>query len=82
MSKTYPLSYLIKPVVSMIFLKRYEILSSELSVTKNCNRLLSERNVQLERNAVDNAQYHRHESRGINPVPTSNSDQVLAKHSP
>ena len=33
--------------------------SSELTVSKNCNRLLSERIVQLERNAVNNAQYHR-----------------------
>ena len=44
------------------FLRRYEILSSELSVTKNCNRLLSQRIVQLERNTVNNAQYHRRES--------------------
>ena len=29
------------------FLRRYEILSSKLSVSKNCNRLLSERIVQL-----------------------------------
>ena len=41
------------------FLRRHEILSSELTVSKNCNRLLSERIVQLERNAVNNAQYHR-----------------------
>ena len=36
------------------FLRRYEILSSELSVTKNCNHLLSERVNQLERNVVNN----------------------------
>ena len=35
------------------FLRRYEILSSELTVSKSCNRLLSERIVQLERNAVN-----------------------------
>ena len=40
------------------FLRRYEILNSELTVSKNCNRLLTERIVQLERNAVSNAQYH------------------------
>ena len=37
------------------FLRRYEIPSSELSVTKNCNYLLNERIVQLERNAVNKA---------------------------
>ena len=44
------------------FLRRYEILNSELTVSKNCNRLLTERIVQLERNAVSNAQYHCGES--------------------
>ena len=39
------------------FLRRYEVLSSELTINKNCNRLLGERIVQLERNAVNNAQY-------------------------
>ena len=36
------------------FLRRYEILNSELTVSKNCNHLLTERIVQLERNAVSN----------------------------
>ena len=40
------------------FLRRYEVLSSELTISKNCNCLLDERIVQLERNAVNNAQYH------------------------
>ena len=40
------------------FLRRYEILNSELTVSKNCNHLLTERIVQLERIAVSNAQYH------------------------
>ena len=53
------------------FLRRYEILSSELTVSKNCNRLLNERIIQLERNAVNNAQYDRLESLEINPVPAS-----------
>ena len=53
------------------FLRRYEILNSELTVSKNCNRLLTERIVQLERNAVSNAQYHCRESLEINPVPGS-----------
>ena len=40
------------------FSRRFEILSSELAVSKNCNRLLTERIIQLERNAANNAQYH------------------------
>ena len=48
------------------FLRRYEILSSELTVSSNCNRLLSQRVVQLERNAFNNAQYHCRESLKIN----------------
>ena len=37
------------------FLRRYETLNPELTVIKNCNRLLTEIIVQLERNAVSNA---------------------------
>ena len=59
------------------FTRRFEILSSELAVSKNCNRLPSERIIQLERNAVSNAQYHRRESTEINPVPTSISNKEL-----
>ena len=56
------------------FLRRYEILDSELTVSKNCNHLLTERMVLLERNAVSNAQCHRCESLEINPVPASIGD--------
>ena len=48
-----------------------------LTVSKNCNHLLSVRIVQLERNAVNNAQYHRRESLEINLVPASFGDNVL-----
>ena len=41
------------------FLRSFEVVSSDLAITKNCNRLLTERVIQLERNAVTNAQYHR-----------------------
>ena len=51
------------------FLRRYEALTSELIISKNCNRLLCKRIVQLDRNAVNNAQYHRRESLETNPVP-------------
>ena len=59
------------------FLRRYEILSLELTVSKNCNRLRSERIVQLERNTINNTQYHRRESLEINTVPAPIGDDVL-----
>ena len=31
------------------FLRRFEVVSSDLAITRNCNRLLTERIVQLER---------------------------------
>ena len=76
MLKIYLLSYLISPVV-LIFLSWYRILSSELTVGKNCNRFLSGRIVQLERSAVNNAHNHCHESLEINPVSASICDGVL-----
>ena len=39
------------------FLRWYEILNSELTVSKNCNCLLTERIVRWERKAVRNSQY-------------------------
>ena len=59
------------------FLRKYEILSSELTVSKNYNSLLSERTVQSERNAINNTQYYCRESLEINPVPASTVDGVL-----
>ena len=59
------------------FLRRFEVVSSDLAITKNCNRLLTERVVQLERNAATNAQYHRRESVEANPVAPSISDEEL-----
>ena len=44
------------------FLRQYEILSSKLTVSENCNCLLSGRIVQLERNSVNHAQFHHCES--------------------
>ena len=38
---------------------------------------MSERTVQLESNAINNAQYHHCESLEVNPVPTSIGDDVL-----
>ena len=59
------------------FLRRFEVFSSDLAITRNCNRLLTERVVQLERNAVTNTQYYQQESVKVNPVPPSVSDEVL-----
>ena len=56
------------------FLRR---LSSDLAMLKYCNRLLTERIVQLERNAVTNVQYHWQESVGANAVLSSISDEEL-----
>ena len=43
------------------FLRRFEVVSSDLAIARNCNRVLTERVVQLERNAVTNTHYHRQE---------------------
>ena len=59
------------------FLRRFEVVSSDLAIIRNCNGLLTERVVQLERNAVTNAQYHRRESVEVNPIPPSISDEEL-----
>ena len=58
-------------------MRRFEVVSSDLAIARNCNKLLTERVVQLERNAVTNAQYHRRESVEVNPVPPSISDEEL-----
>ena len=59
------------------FLGRYEILNSELTVSKNCNCLLTEKIVQMQRNVISNAQYHCRESLEINLFPVSIRDDVL-----
>ena len=58
-------------------MRRFEVVSSDLAIARNCNKLLTERVVQLERNAVTNAQYHRRESVEVNPVPPSTNDEEL-----
>ena len=40
------------------FLGRFEVLSSDLAITKDCSRFLTEIVIQQERNAVTNAQYN------------------------
>ena len=52
-------------------------MSSDIAIKRNCNRLLTERVVQLERNAVTNAQYHWRELVEVNPIPPSISNDEL-----
>ena len=59
------------------FLRRFEVISSELAIARNCNRLLTKRVVQLERNTLTNAQYHWWESVEVNPVPPSINNEEL-----
>ena len=60
-----------------IFAAKHEELKSDLLITKNCNTLLLQGIIQLERNAVNNAQYHQRESLEVNPVPSDIGDNVL-----
>ena len=53
------------------FIKKYDELHSELLISKNCNSLLLKRITNLERDAVNNAQYVRRETIEINPIPQS-----------
>ena len=59
------------------FLRFEVVVSSDLAITRNSNRLLTERFVQLERNTVTNAKYHWQELVEVNPIPTSVSDRSL-----
>ena len=60
-----------------IFAAKHEKLKSDLLITNNCNTLLHQRIIQLERSAVNNAQYPRIESLEVNPVPLDIGDNVL-----
>ena len=59
------------------FAAKHEELKSDLLVAKNCNTLLQHRIIQLERNAVNNAQYQQRESVEIKKVPYDIGDNVL-----
>ena len=59
------------------FLSRFEVVSSDLVIARDCNRLLTKRVVEFERNAITNAQYHRQESVEVNPATPSISDEEL-----
>ena len=59
------------------FEAKYEMVNSNLSITRRCNDLLLERITQLERNNLNNAQYTRRQTLEINPVPSDTADDVL-----
>ena len=61
------------------FEAKYEMVSSNLSITKRSADLLLERITQLERNNLNNAQYNRRETLGVNPVPSDIVDDVLGQ---
>ena len=50
----------------MIFLQRFEVVTFDLAIARNCNKLLTESAVQLERNAFTNPQYHGRELVEVN----------------
>ena len=59
------------------FEAKYEMVNSNLLITRRCNDLLVERITQLERNNLNNAQYTRKKILEINPVPSDIADDVL-----
>ena len=61
------------------FASKHEELKSDLLITKTCNTLLHQRIIQLEVNAVNNAQYCPRKSVESNLVPRDIEDKVLEK---
>ena len=58
------------------FIEKYDVLHSELLVSKNCNSLLLNQIINLERNVLNNAQHIRREMLELNPVPQSSNDEL------
>ena len=63
------------------FAAKHEDLKSDLLITKNCNTLLDQRIIQIERNAVKNYHYHRREPLEVNPVHCDIGENVLEEKS-
>ena len=59
------------------FESKYEMVNSNLSITRRCTDLLLERKTQLKRNNLNNAQYNRRETLEINPVLSDITADVL-----
>ena len=62
------------------FEAKYEMVNSDLLITRRCNDFLVERITQLERNNFNNAQYTRRETLEINLVPSDFADDVLEQY--
>ena len=59
------------------FLRRFEVLSSDLAITKTCSRLVIKTVVQLERNAATNVHHYQQESVEVNPPSISDEELEL-----
>ena len=59
------------------FEAKYEMVNSNLTITRCCNDLLLECITQLECNNLNNVQYTRREILEINPVPPDIADDIL-----
>ena len=59
------------------FEAKYEMVHSNLLITRSCNDLLLEHITQSERNNLNNAQYTRREILKNNPVPFDIADDIL-----
>ena len=59
------------------FESKYEMVNSNLLITRRCNDVLLERITQLEHNNLNNAKYNRTETLEINLVPSDIADDVL-----
>ena len=56
---------------------KYEMVNSNMSISRCCNELLLEDITQLECNNLNNTQYNKRETLEINPVPPDIADDIL-----
>ena len=63
------------------FKAKYEIVNSNLSISRRCNELLLECMTQLEYNNQNNTQYNRRKMLEINPVSPDIANGVLEQFS-
>ena len=54
-------------------------IEAELKIVKNCNTLLHERVIQLEKDALNTSQYVRKETMELGPLPSTITDDILEK---
>ena len=59
------------------FQAKYEIVNSNLSISRRCDEFLIERMTQLERNNLNNDQYNRRDTLEINPMSSHIRDDLL-----